>query len=124
MDEIAFHSDAAEEMRAAAAYDEAPEQGLGDQFLDEVEVGLRRIQQFPPAMAHRRRRILAISLEAISIIVPVGIYNMVDDAPVRRQEYYHSLAVALGVTPAVLPPARAGIGTDPHRSYKRRSQRV
>ncbi|SRR6266511_6015920 len=47
MDEIAFHSDAAEEMRAAAAYYEAREQGLGDQFLDEVQEGLRRIQQFP-----------------------------------------------------------------------------
>ena len=44
---IAFHTDAAEEMRAAAAYYEAREQGLGEQFLDEVEEGLQRIQQFP-----------------------------------------------------------------------------
>ena len=47
MDEIAFHADAAEEMRAAAAYYEARVRGLGDRFLDEVGEGLRRIQQFP-----------------------------------------------------------------------------
>lgn len=47
MPEIAFHTDAAEEMRAAAAYYETRERGLGDQFLEEVEEGLQRIQQFP-----------------------------------------------------------------------------
>jgi hypothetical protein len=36
MPEIAFHTDAAEEMRAVAAYYDAQERGLGDQFLDEV----------------------------------------------------------------------------------------
>jgi toxin ParE1/3/4 len=44
MPEIAFHTNADEEMRTAAAYYEG---GLGDQFLDEVEEGLQRIQQFP-----------------------------------------------------------------------------
>jgi toxin ParE1/3/4 len=47
MPAIAFHTDAAEEMRAAAAYYEGRERGLGDQFLDEVEEGLPRIQRFP-----------------------------------------------------------------------------
>ena len=47
MPEIAFHTDAAEEMRAAAASYEGRERGLGDRFLDEVEEGLQRIQQFP-----------------------------------------------------------------------------
>jgi hypothetical protein len=47
MPEIAFQAAAAEEMRAAAAYYETRERGLGDQFLDEVEEGLQRIQQFP-----------------------------------------------------------------------------
>jgi plasmid stabilization system protein ParE len=47
MQEIAFHTDAAEEMQAAAAYYEAQDRGLGDAFLDEIEQGLRRIQQFP-----------------------------------------------------------------------------
>ncbi|SRR6266498_4864354 len=47
MPDIAFHTDAAEEMRAAAASYEARERGLGERFLDEVEEGLQRIQQFP-----------------------------------------------------------------------------
>jgi hypothetical protein len=47
MSEIAFHTHAAEEMRAAAAYYEGRERGHGDQFLDEIEEGLQRIRQFP-----------------------------------------------------------------------------
>ena len=47
MPDIAFHTDAAEEMRVAPAYYEARERGLGDQFLDEVDEGLQTIQQFP-----------------------------------------------------------------------------
>jgi toxin ParE1/3/4 len=47
MPEIAFRTNADEEMRTAAAYYEVQERGLGDQFLDEVEEGLQRIQQFP-----------------------------------------------------------------------------
>ena len=47
MDEIVFHIAAGEEMQAAAAYYEERARGLGDEFLDEVEHGLRRIQQFP-----------------------------------------------------------------------------
>jgi hypothetical protein len=46
MPAIVFHTDAAEEMQAAAYYAvRAP--GLGDAFLDEIEQGLRRIQGFP-----------------------------------------------------------------------------
>lgn len=44
---IEFHTDAAREMQATAAYYEERERGLGDEFLDEIEQGLRRIQQFP-----------------------------------------------------------------------------
>jgi hypothetical protein len=61
MPEIAFHTNAAEEMRAAAAYYQARERGLGDHFLDEVEEGLQRIRQFPRLWPicegeYRRRR--------------------------------------------------------------------
>ena len=34
-----------------------------------------------------------------------GIYNVVDDEPLRRREYYDSLATALGVEPPKYPPA-------------------
>ena len=47
MHAIAFHTDAAEEMQAAAAYYAARAPGLGDAFLDEIEQGLGRIQPFP-----------------------------------------------------------------------------
>lgn len=47
MHEIVFHTQAAEEMRAAAAYYEAQEPGLGNAFLDDIEQALQSIQQFP-----------------------------------------------------------------------------
>jgi toxin ParE1/3/4 len=47
MPAIAFHTDAAEEMQAAAASYAIRAPGLGDAFLDEIEQGLRRIQELP-----------------------------------------------------------------------------
>ena len=47
MPAIVFHTEAAEEMQAAAAYYAARTLGLGDTFLNEIEQGLRRIQAFP-----------------------------------------------------------------------------
>jgi len=47
MYEIEFHYDADKEVKAAAAYYEERLIGLGSDFLDEIEQGLRRIQQFP-----------------------------------------------------------------------------
>ncbi|HEY7214218.1 MAG TPA: NAD(P)-dependent oxidoreductase [Thermoanaerobaculia bacterium] len=37
--------------------------------------------------------------------LPAGTYNVVDDEPLRRREYFGSLAAALGVKPPKLPPA-------------------
>lgn len=47
MDEIEFHTEAVEEMGNAAAYYEAQRQGLGNEFLDEIEQGLHRNRRFP-----------------------------------------------------------------------------
>lgn len=47
MYEIEFHHDADKEIKAAAAYYEERLIGLGSDFLEEIEQGLRRIQQFP-----------------------------------------------------------------------------
>lgn len=47
MRDVVFHVDATEELRAAAAYYEDQVGGLGEEFLDEVEHGLHRIEQFP-----------------------------------------------------------------------------
>jgi 2-alkyl-3-oxoalkanoate reductase len=37
--------------------------------------------------------------------VPAPIYNVVDDEPLRRPEFFDSLAIALGVPAPKLPPA-------------------
>ena len=47
MPAIVLHTDAAEEMQTTAAYYAARAPGLGEAFLDEIEQGLRRIQEFP-----------------------------------------------------------------------------
>ena len=47
MHAIIFHNEAAEEMQAAAAYYAIRTPGIGEAFLDEIEQGLRRIQEFP-----------------------------------------------------------------------------
>ena len=47
MSAIVFHTDAAEEMQAAAAQYAARTRGLGDEFLDEIKQALHRIQEFP-----------------------------------------------------------------------------
>ena len=49
MCQIEFHIDADEEMRDASRYYEERSRGLGDDFIDEIEQGLSRIQHFPMA---------------------------------------------------------------------------
>ena len=40
--------------------------------------------------------------------VRAGVYNVVDDEPLRRREYFDTLAAALGVPPPKIPPAWMG----------------
>ena len=47
MYEIEFHAEASKEMQTAAAYYEEQAKEPGDEFLDEIEQGLRWIRQFP-----------------------------------------------------------------------------
>jgi plasmid stabilization system protein ParE len=97
MPEIAFHTDAAEEMRAAAAYYEAQERGLGDQFLDEVEEGLQRIQQFPRLWPvydgeYRRYLLRRFPFGLIYRIDPEQIFIMAVAHLHRRPGYWKSRA--------------------------------
>jgi toxin ParE1/3/4 len=47
MYEIVVQQDADDELNAAAAFYESREEGLGDQFLEEVGAGFQKIQAFP-----------------------------------------------------------------------------
>jgi nucleoside-diphosphate-sugar epimerase len=40
--------------------------------------------------------------------IRAGVYNVVDDEPLRRREYFAALAKALGVPPPKLPPLWLG----------------
>lgn len=47
MHEIVVHEEADEELKAAAVFYESREEGLGNQFLNEVASGFDKIQSFP-----------------------------------------------------------------------------
>ncbi|MFN2567669.1 MAG: NAD-dependent epimerase/dehydratase family protein [Gemmatimonadaceae bacterium] len=53
-----------------------------------------------------------------------GIYNVVDDEPMRRRDYYGSLAAALGVAPPKFPPAWLARVTGSLGETLSRSQRI
>src|SRR6185312_3952912 len=46
----------------------------------------------------------AATATAAALEVPPGVYNVVDDEPVTRREYFDSLAKALGLPPLKLLP--------------------
>jgi nucleoside-diphosphate-sugar epimerase len=46
----------------------------------------------------------AASAVAVSIALPAGIYNVVDDTPLTHREFVNSLAAALDASPPRLPP--------------------
>jgi 2-alkyl-3-oxoalkanoate reductase len=56
--------------------------------------------------------------------VPAGVYNVVDDEPLRRREFYDSLAAALGVAPPKFPPAWLARVTGSLGETLARSQRI
>jgi 2-alkyl-3-oxoalkanoate reductase len=47
----------------------------------------------------------AASAVIAALDVPAGVYNVVDDEPLRRREFFDALAAALGVAPPRFPPA-------------------
>ena len=44
-----------------------------------------------------------------ALAAPAGVYNVADDEPLRRREYFGSLARALGVAPPKFPPVWAAL---------------
>ena len=61
--------------------------------------------------------VAALSLEA-------GIYNVTDDDPVRRREYFNSLSECLGVAPPKFPPQWLGSLAGSLGELMSRSQRI
>jgi nucleoside-diphosphate-sugar epimerase len=52
------------------------------------------------------------------------VYNVVDDEPLRRREFFDTLAAALGVAPPRFPPAWLSRITGPIGETLARSQRI
>jgi len=59
-----------------------------------------------------------------ALAVPPGVYNVADDEPVRRREFFDSLAAALGVMPPRFPPAWLARVTGSVGETLSRSQRI
>ena len=51
----------------------------------------------------------AASAVVAALRVGAGVYNVSDDEPLRRREFFDSLAAALGVKPPVIPPKWVGV---------------
>jgi nucleoside-diphosphate-sugar epimerase len=47
----------------------------------------------------------AASAVVAALALPAGVYNVVDDEPLPRREFFGSLAATLGVAPPRFPPA-------------------
>lgn len=60
-----------------------------------------RPEGFIPSVSHDD----AAGAVLAALGAPAGTYNVVDDEPMRRREYFDTLACALGVAPPRLPPA-------------------
>ena len=66
----------------------------------------------------------AATAAAAALGVPPGVYNVVDDEPVTRREYFDSLANALGVPAPKFPPHWAGLLLGSVGELLARSQRI
>ena len=66
----------------------------------------------------------AATAAAAALGVPPGVYNVADDEPVTRREYFDSLAKALGVPPPKFPPHWTGILFGSVGELLARSQRI
>ena len=97
MPPIIFHTDAAEEMQAAAGYYAVRTPGLGDVFLDEIEQGLQRIQQFPQVWpiyegAYRRYLVQRFPYGIIYRLDPETIFTIAVAHLHRHPDYWKNRA--------------------------------
>jgi nucleoside-diphosphate-sugar epimerase len=108
-------------LRFAAFY--GPE---SDATLDMIRLAKRRIAigAGPKGYMSSITTDDAASAVVASLSVPAGLYNISDDEPVTRREFFGALAGALGVRPPFVPPAAVARLGGAKASILTRSQRI
>ncbi len=97
-----------------------------DATLDMIRLAKRRIAlgAGPTPMCRRSPPTMPPRAVVASLSAPAGLYNVGDDEPVTRREFFAALAGALGVRPPFVAPAGLARLGGPKASVLTRSQRV
>lgn len=74
------------------------------ELIDTVRRGFAPYPGAPQSFVSSVSHDDAASAVVAALRVGAGVYNVVDDEPLRRREFFDSLAGALGVKPPVIPP--------------------
>jgi nucleoside-diphosphate-sugar epimerase len=74
------------------------------QLIDGVRRGFAPYPGAPQSFTSSVSHDDAASAVVAALRVGAGVYNVVDDEPLRRREFFDSLASALGVKPPAIPP--------------------
>jgi nucleoside-diphosphate-sugar epimerase len=89
-------------LRFAAFY--GPDSGQTRDLIAYVRRGWAPIPGSPDSFFSSVSHDDAASAVMAALGVPSGVYNVTDDEPLRRREFFGSLASALGVDPPRIPP--------------------
>lgn len=90
-------------LRFAGFY--GPDSGMLLDLIKLVRKGWAPIPGSPDAFLSSVSHDDAATAVVAALGAPAGVYNVDDDEPLRRREYFGTLAAALGVKPPKLPPA-------------------
>lgn len=74
------------------------------ELIDTVRMGFAPYPGAPQSFVSSVSHDDAASAVVAALRVGAGVYNVVDDEPLHRREFFDSLAGALGVKPPVIPP--------------------
>ena len=78
------------------------------ELIDTVRMGFAPMPGAPQSFVSSVSHDDAASAVVAALRVGAGVYNVTDDEPLRRREFFDSLAAALGVKPPVIPPKWVG----------------
>ena len=74
------------------------------ELIDAVRKGFAPMPGAPQSFVSSVSHDDAASAVVAALGVGAGVYNVADDEPLRRREFFDSLAASLGVRPPVIPP--------------------